>query len=204
MVPFGRLLATLGDIPDPRRAQGKRYGLSHLPLFSVLAVLAGATSYQGIITFIGVHRERLNHVFGSRFRRAPALNTLRNLLLALDLADLKAAFRRHARDLDRAGPETGLRRIAACSAAVRCFASARLSPRSARLACASRSMRASSISVVTPDCRSATSFTRHSSFDTAHPRPVSPHPNPIASGPYNSARSPAVIGGGRGGSTSRR
>ena len=112
MVPFGRLLAALGDIPDPRRAQGKRYGLSHLLLFSVLAVLAGATSYQGIITFIGVHRERLNHVFGSRFRRAPALNTLRNLLLALDPADLEAAFRRHARDLVRAVPETGLRTIA--------------------------------------------------------------------------------------------
>jgi hypothetical protein len=112
MVLFGRLLAALGDIPDPRRAQGQRYGLSHLLLFSVLAILAGATSYQGIITFIGVHRERLNHVFGSRFRRAPALNTLRNLLLALDPADLEAAFRRHARDLVRAAPETGLHTVA--------------------------------------------------------------------------------------------
>ena len=25
MVPFSRLLAALSDIPDPRRAQGKRY-----------------------------------------------------------------------------------------------------------------------------------------------------------------------------------
>jgi hypothetical protein len=47
-VPFGRLLAALGDIPDTRWAQGKRHGLSHLLLFSVIAVLAGATSYQGI------------------------------------------------------------------------------------------------------------------------------------------------------------
>jgi hypothetical protein len=52
----------------------------------------GATSYQGIITFIGVRRERLNQAFGGRFRRAPALNTLRNLLLALDPVDLEGAL----------------------------------------------------------------------------------------------------------------
>ena len=113
MVPFERLRTALGDIPDPRRAQGRRYALPHLLLFSVLALLlAGASSCQGIITFIGIHRERLNHVFGARFRRPPALNTLRNLLMALDPADLEAAFRRHARDLQREGPEAGLRTVA--------------------------------------------------------------------------------------------
>lgn len=102
MVPFAPLLAALGEIPDPRRAQGRRYPLPHLLLFSVLAVLAGATSYRGIITFLGVHRDRLGHVYGVRLRRAPAVNTLRNLFLALDPAALEAAFRRHARHLGRA------------------------------------------------------------------------------------------------------
>src|SRR4051794_2940458 len=97
MLPFARLLAALEDIRDPRRGQGKRYTLPHMLLFAILAVLAGATSYQSIITFISLHRERLNQTFGARFRRAPALNTLRNLILALDPADLEAAFRRHAR-----------------------------------------------------------------------------------------------------------
>jgi len=45
MVPFAGLLAALKEIPDPRRRQGRRYGLAHLLLFSVLAVLTGATSY---------------------------------------------------------------------------------------------------------------------------------------------------------------
>ena len=99
MVPFAALLAVLQTIPDPRRPQGKRYPLAHLLLFSVLAVLAGATSYRGILTFIGVHRERLNATFGSRFRRAPAVNTLRNLFVALGPAALEAAFREHARAL---------------------------------------------------------------------------------------------------------
>src|SRR3954451_1604389 len=100
-MPFALLLAALDKIRDPRRPQGQRYTLAHLLLFSVLAVLAGATSYQSIITFMAVHRERLNAIFGARFRRAPAINTLRNLFLALDPADLEAVFRRHARHLDQ-------------------------------------------------------------------------------------------------------
>jgi hypothetical protein len=102
MVPFAGLLAALDRIPDPRRRQGRRYGLAHLLLFSVLAVLAGATSYRRIRLFIGAHRERLNATFGAGFRRAPAVNTLRTLFHALDPAELEAAFRRHAEHLGRA------------------------------------------------------------------------------------------------------
>ena len=106
-MPFAPLLAALAEVRDPRRARGQRYSLRHLLLFSVLAVLAGATSYQGIITFIALQRERLNAVFGACFRRAPAVNTLRHLFLALGRDDLEAAFRRrHARGLGtRAMPE---------------------------------------------------------------------------------------------------
>lgn len=112
MVPFAGLLAALEEIPDPRRRQGRRYALAHLLLFSVLAVLAGATSYRGIRVFIGVHRERLNATFGARFRRAPAVNTLRTLCQALDPAALEDAFRRHARALSDGTPIAGPRVIA--------------------------------------------------------------------------------------------
>jgi DDE family transposase len=113
MVPFADLLAALEGIPDPRRRQGRRYPLAHLLLFSVLAVLAGATSYRGIRVFLGIHRERLNATFGARFRRAPAVNTLRSLFQALEPADLEAAFRRHARELhERAAPASGPRVVA--------------------------------------------------------------------------------------------
>ena len=56
LVPFGSLLAALAEVRDPRRAQGQRYSMRHLLLFSVLAVLTGATSYQGIITVIDLQR----------------------------------------------------------------------------------------------------------------------------------------------------
>jgi len=112
MVPFAGLLAALEQIPDPRRRQGRRHTLAHLLLFSVLAVLAGATSYRGILTFIGVHRERLNAVFGTGLRRAPAVNTLRDLFLALEPAALEAAFREHARALADGMPAPERRVIA--------------------------------------------------------------------------------------------
>ena len=112
MGPFAGLLAALEGIPDPRRRQGQRYGLAHLLLFAVLAVLAGATSYRRIRLFIGVHRERLDATFGARFGRAPAVNTLRALLHALDPAEVEAAFRRHAEHLGGATAAPGRRVIA--------------------------------------------------------------------------------------------
>ncbi|HET6519056.1 MAG TPA: ISAs1 family transposase [Geminicoccaceae bacterium] len=112
MVPFAGLLAALEEIPDPRRRQGRRYPLAHLLLFSVLAILAGATSYRGIRVFIDVHRERLNAVFGAELRRAPAVNTVRTLFQALDPAELEAAFRRHAAALSGGTPASGPRVIA--------------------------------------------------------------------------------------------
>jgi DDE_Tnp_1-associated len=110
MVPFAGLLAASEEIPDPRRRQGRRYPLAPLLLYSALAVLAGAASYRGILTFIGVHRERPNAAFGTR--RAPAVNTLRDLFQALEPAALEAAFREHARALAGAVPASGPRVVA--------------------------------------------------------------------------------------------
>ncbi len=90
-MPFAALLAALAEVPDPRRAQGQRYSMRHLLLFSVLATLAGATSYQKIIAFIALQRTHLNAVFGACFRRAPAVNTLRHLFLALDGGELEVS-----------------------------------------------------------------------------------------------------------------
>ncbi|MGI4827666.1 MAG: ISAs1 family transposase, partial [Janthinobacterium lividum] len=111
-MPFAILLAALAEVPDPRRAQGQRYSMQHLLLFSVLATLAGATSYQKIVAFIALQRECLNAVFGACFQRAPALNTLRRLFLMLGRNDLEAAFRRHARDLGAHSTPEALRTVA--------------------------------------------------------------------------------------------
>src|SRR3954453_6752574 len=75
-------------------------------------MLSGATSYQKIITFIAVQRDRLNAAFGTGLRRAPAVNTLRSLFLTLDQDDLEGAFRRHADALNGTVEVTGKRTIA--------------------------------------------------------------------------------------------
>src|SRR3954453_17168272 len=96
LMPFGPLLAGLAEIHDPRRRQGQRYSLSHLLLFWVLAVLAGGTSYQKILTFITIPPDLMNPPLGPCLRRAPAVNTLRTPFLALAANEGEASFRRHA------------------------------------------------------------------------------------------------------------
>lgn len=103
MIAFSNLLAALQDVPDPRRARGKRYPLAYLLLFTVLALLSGAQSYRGIITFLEQRRVLLNRRFGVNLKRAPVVNTLRTMLQALDTDDLERAFRRHAKALLPAG-----------------------------------------------------------------------------------------------------
>ncbi|CAH2605756.1 transposase (plasmid) [Rhodovastum atsumiense] len=96
MSAFTPLLDLLAEIPDPRRAEGKRYKLPHVLLFSILALVTGGNSYRGIVTFIDVHRHRLNAAFGLRWRRAPSHTAVRAILQGLDPAGVEAAFRRHA------------------------------------------------------------------------------------------------------------
>ena len=72
-------------------------------LFTVLALLSGAKSYRGIITFLEQRREHLNHHFGVDLKRAPVVNTLRMVLQSLPTEALEEASRRHAKALLPAG-----------------------------------------------------------------------------------------------------
>ncbi len=96
MATFAPLLDLLTDVPDPRRGQGQLYKLPYVLLFSILAVVTGCNSYRGIVTFIDVHRHRLNAAFGLKWRRAPAHTAIRYILQGLDPAAVEAVFRRHA------------------------------------------------------------------------------------------------------------
>jgi len=93
---FSPLLDVLADAPDPRRAQGQLYKLPHVLLFAILTIVTGCNSYCGIVTFIAVHRRKLNAAFGLKWRRAPAHTAVRYILQGLDPAAVEVAFRRHA------------------------------------------------------------------------------------------------------------
>ena len=92
MIPFSRLLTALSEVPDPRRAEGRRYPLAPLLLFTVLALLSSATSYRRNICFLEQRREVLNELFGITLKRAPSVNTLRTVLHDLDGKTLKGSF----------------------------------------------------------------------------------------------------------------
>jgi hypothetical protein len=53
------LLECLSTVADARRAQGQRYPLCYVLLFSILVILGGATSYRQVQRFMHAHRERL-------------------------------------------------------------------------------------------------------------------------------------------------
>ena len=71
-------LDCLSKVADPRRRQGRRYQLEYILMFSVLAMLCGATSYRKIQRFMNAHRERLNAWFGLAWKRAPAHTSIRS------------------------------------------------------------------------------------------------------------------------------
>ena len=94
-----RLLEVLSEVPDPRRAEGKRYQLPPILVISVLATLAGAKSYRQIHSFMKVHRERLGKLFDLRWPRVPAHTTLRDIFVGLDVKALEGVFRKHGQEL---------------------------------------------------------------------------------------------------------
>ena len=112
MKSFEQFLSLLATISDPRRAEGKRYQLAHVLLFSILAIVTGANSYRGIRTFIMVHRRRLNKAFKIKWKGPPAHTAIRYILQGLSAADVEKAFREHAASLNLAAAGSGVRVVA--------------------------------------------------------------------------------------------
>lgn len=94
-------------VPDHRRGQGKRYDLGSLLLFSIMAVLSGATSYRKIQRYIDAHRERLNQLCGINWKRAPAHTSIRYALQGLEADDVEKSFRDHSLNLQKNSSEHG-------------------------------------------------------------------------------------------------
>ena len=56
------------------------YDLTHVLLFSILAIVTGANSCRGIHTFMETYRAHLNAAFGLSWKRAPAYTAIRYIL----------------------------------------------------------------------------------------------------------------------------
>ena len=97
-------LKLLSQVPDPRRAQGKKWQLGPVLLATILAILSGATSYRKVHRFIEVHRKPLNRAFGFGWKSAPAYSAIRSILHGLEGAEVERIFRSHAAGLSGTEP----------------------------------------------------------------------------------------------------
>jgi hypothetical protein len=93
------LQSFLFKIKDHRCAQGRRYLLGHILLFSILAILSGAVSYRKIHLFIQTHYEALNELLGLNWRQVPAHTTVREIIHNTSSAEIGNCFRAYSADL---------------------------------------------------------------------------------------------------------
>jgi len=93
------LKSFLSKIKDHRREQGIRYKLEHILLFSILAILSGATSYRKIQKFIVAHYDTLNEIFDLDWPRMPAHTTIRDIIQGTSRTELEKSFRQYSKEL---------------------------------------------------------------------------------------------------------
>ena len=95
----------LFQIEDHRRAQGRSYELGHILLFSILAILSGATSYRKIHTFIEVRYTELDKIFNLNWKRLPAYTTIRNIIKDTSASELERAFRAYSQEISESNKD---------------------------------------------------------------------------------------------------
>lgn len=90
------LISFLAKIKDHRRKQGQRYQLDHILIFSILAILSGATSYRKIQAFIVNHYETLDEMFDLKWKRMPAHTTIRDIIQGASPTEVEESFRAYS------------------------------------------------------------------------------------------------------------
>ena len=79
--------------------------MEHILLFSILAILSGATSYRKIHKFIVAHYETLNEIFELDWNRMPAHTTIRNIIQGTSGTELEKSFREYSQELAQSDGE---------------------------------------------------------------------------------------------------
>jgi hypothetical protein len=93
------ILTFLDDLQDHRRAQGRRYELKFIILFSIMAILGNAKSYRQISGFIQTHYETLKKEFELEWKKCPAYTTVRNIIQGVGPKEIEACFRAYTQSL---------------------------------------------------------------------------------------------------------
>jgi len=86
------------DIPDPRRAQGRRHRLATVLAIAAGAILCGMRGYQAISDWADSLSQKARERFGCRYQKrrylVPSLFTIRDVLIRVDPVHLDCALQR--------------------------------------------------------------------------------------------------------------
>jgi hypothetical protein len=86
------ILAAFADIPDRRRAGGKRHQIALCLALFTLAITAGNRGFLAIGDWLKVYQTELIELFNPPKGRLPSYSTIRRVLLSLDYQQYAAAL----------------------------------------------------------------------------------------------------------------
>src|SRR5262245_7762484 len=86
---YSRLLDALRDVPDPRRARGRRYAWPLLLTFIAAAMASGERSVRAIGQWVAERADELVAALDPPRGRLPSTATLRRALRAVDVGELE-------------------------------------------------------------------------------------------------------------------
>ena len=100
-INYTTLYACLGDVPDKRQAQGKRYEWAYLLTLNAAALLAGQRSWTAMMHWLLQHRTELLAALQPKRHSLPSLSTLRRAMCEVDITGLEARLAAYTQSLDQ-------------------------------------------------------------------------------------------------------
>ena len=90
------LVECLQEIPDFRRAQGRRYPLAEVLLLSVMSIICGYSGYREMTSFCKAHETKFLQWLQWKHQKLPSHVTFRTVLMGIDFNELRQAFKKWA------------------------------------------------------------------------------------------------------------
>ena len=100
------LLEILAQVPDPRKAKGKRHPLRAILGLAVLAIMCGYRSYSTIAEWGRTYSPTLVRTLGFTHAQTPCAATLHNLFKRLNIAKLEAVLTQWTTETLQSLPQT--------------------------------------------------------------------------------------------------
>lgn len=88
------LITVLEQIPDKRRAEGKRHPLSLILILTLMTIMSQGYTLRSIEAFVKRHRDDLINCLCISKNRLPSLATIRRALMIVDFNELAEALKR--------------------------------------------------------------------------------------------------------------